>query len=174
MNKKKLFILMLLVTLTTSITPHFTTFTKATAYTFAIEWEKFYTESTYDGEGNRGEFRLQVKYYASGDWRMQETSKFYVQQEDVGEYLDPNLSFTLDYDLVNYDDLIFRIVEVDTGKDDQIIRPMVYDTGSRITDGEWHCYFLIYNPGSWFSQYFDDDNAYGDWFEVQIINLDYE
>ena len=173
LNKKKLFILLLLLIFTTSITPHFTTFTKATAYTFAIQWEILYVENTYDGEGVRGEFRLQVKYYANGAWRMQETAHFWVYQEDVEQELDPNLSFTLNYDLENYADLIFRIVEIDVGADDQIIKPMEYNTGSGINDGDWDCYFLIYNPASWYYQYFDDENSSGDWFKVKITNLDY-
>jgi hypothetical protein len=157
-----------------STIPYFTTLTKATAYTFAIEWEVLYVEQTYDGS-NRGEFKLQVKYYANGAWRMQETTQFYVYTDDVEEELDPNKSFTLDYDLENYDDLIFRVVEVDIflDKDDQIIKPMEYNTGSRINDGDWDCYFLIYNPASWYSQYYDEENSTGDWFEVKIVNLDY-
>ena len=109
----------------------------------------------------------------NGAWRMQETSKFYVEPEDVEEELDPNLSFTLDYDLEHLDDLAFRIIEDDPFSDDQIIKPMEYDTGSGINDGEWHCWYLLYNPLTWYSRYYDDENSSGDWFDVKIINLDY-
>jgi len=140
--------------------------------TILVIWKRVKVKYTYD-EDSVGEFRIQVKYYTGSKWKMDESEKYKIDSTKLDVMRNPEVHFQLRYDVPVGSYMWFRMIEDDFwGKDDQIIRPVKQNSGSKIDDGDWHIYQHIYSS-TWERLDASGYNKYGEYFEVYLINLDY-
>lgn len=142
--------MLLLVVISAFSIIFFITQIQASSIPIHIIWNKVTVTDDYDPGGGQGEFKIQIKYHDGQNWRVQHSSEHRCYP---GTYW-PQITFTLNHEVLAGTYVYFRLLEDDLFSDDQIIRPVIYNSGHGINDGNW--IYSIY-----VSSTFEESPGYG-------------
>jgi len=144
----------------------FITQIQASSIPMHIIWNKVTVTDDYDPGTGKGKFKIQIKYNDGQNWRVQHS----ITHECYPGTYYPQITFTLDEEVLVGTYVYLRLLEDDFFSDDQIIKPYVENSGHDINNGNWYCKFYV---GTTFEQYSAYDyNTNGDKMWVTFYNLE--